>query len=90
MEVLRGLRSEERSPAERLFQRLRWILVDEAVSRLAGDMGRHLRRSHTGIGVADLIIAATSEHLGSELATTNVRHFPMFRGLRPPYKEQAL
>ncbi len=89
VEVLRGLRSEERSPAERLCQRLRWIPVDEAVARLAGDMGRRLRRSHTGIGSADLIIAATAEHLGLELATTNVRHFPMFRGLRPPYKERA-
>jgi predicted nucleic acid-binding protein len=89
VEVLRGLRSEERSPAERLFQRLRWIPVDESVARLAGDMGRQLRRSHTGIGIADLIIAATVEHLGSEIATTNVRHFPMFTGLRPPYREQA-
>jgi predicted nucleic acid-binding protein len=88
VEVLRGLRSEERSPAERLFQRIQWTPVDESVARLAGDMGRRLRRSHTGIGVADLIIAATVEHLGSDLATTNVRLFPMFKGLRPPYQEQ--
>ena len=84
-EVLRGLRSEERAPAERLFQRLRWAPVDEPVARLAGDIGRRHRRSHTGIGVADLIIAATAEHLGLEVATTNIRHFPMFRNLRPPY-----
>ncbi|HEX9122478.1 MAG TPA: type II toxin-antitoxin system VapC family toxin [Actinomycetota bacterium] len=85
VEVLRGLRSDERSGAERLFQRLRWVPVDEAVARSAGELGRRLRRSHTGIGVADLIVAATVEQLGLELATTNVRHFPMFRGLRPPY-----
>ena len=27
----------------------------------------------------------TAEYLGLPLATMNVRHFPMFRGLRAPY-----
>ncbi len=85
VEVLRGLRSEERRSGEQLFQRLWWIPVDEAVARLAGDLGRRLRRSHTGIGIADLIIAATAQQLGLKLSTTNVRRFPMFSGLRPPY-----
>ncbi|HEX9711606.1 MAG TPA: type II toxin-antitoxin system VapC family toxin [Actinomycetota bacterium] len=87
VEVLRGLRSEERRPAERLFQQLRWVSVDEEISRIAGEFGRRLRRSHGGIGVADLMIAATSERLDFPLATTNVRHFPMFKGLRPPYRD---
>ena len=43
------------------------------------------RRSHQGIATADLIIAATSDVLGLELATLNVKHFPMPKGLRPPY-----
>ncbi len=47
--------------------------------------GRRHRRRHVGIGVADLMIAATAQHSGLKLATTNVRHFPMFRGLKPPY-----
>jgi predicted nucleic acid-binding protein len=87
VEVLRGLRSDERRPAERLFQQLRWFPVDEAIARVAGELGRGLRRSHSGIGVADLIIAATAEQLGLPLATTNVRHFPMIKGLRPPYRD---
>lgn len=86
-EVLRGLRSEERTSAERLFRRLRWVTVDEAVARLAGEFGRQFRRSHAGIGVADLLIAATASHLGTDLATTNVRHYPMFKGLRAPYRD---
>lgn len=85
VEVLRGLRSAERGHAERLFLRLRWAPVDEAVARAAGDIGRRLRRSHARLGVADLIIAATAEELGMELATTIVRHFPMFENLTPPY-----
>jgi predicted nucleic acid-binding protein len=87
VELLRGLRSHERRSVERLFQHLRWIAVDEAIARSAGEFGRALRGSHTGVGVADLIIAATAEQLEMPLATTNVRHFPMFRGLRPPYRD---
>jgi len=87
VEVLRGLRSEERRAAEQLFRRLRWVVVDETIARLAGDLGRRLRRSHVGVGVADLVIAATAEQLGVPLATTNVRHFPMIQGLRAPYRD---
>ena len=87
VEVLRGLRSEERRAAEQFFRRLRWVVVDETIARLAGDLGRRLRRSHVGVGVADLVIAATAEQLGVPLATTNVRHFPMIQGLRAPYRD---
>lgn len=88
VEVLRGLRSDERRQAERLFQQLQWVSVDEAISRAAGAFGRGLRRSHANVGVADLIIAATAEQLDLPLATTNVRHYPMFKGLRPPYRDR--
>lgn len=85
IEVLQGLRSEERKAADRLFGLIRWVPVDAAVARRAGELGRRWRRSHPGIGVADLAIAATAEHLGVELATRNVKHFPMFKGLQAPY-----
>ncbi len=85
VEVLQGVRSAERTPTERLLQTLRWVPVDESVSRSAGDLGRRFRRSHHGIGVADLIIAATCIETGSSLATMNVRHFPMFEDLSAPY-----
>ena len=87
IEVIRGLRSEERRPAERLFQQLRWVAVDEEIARAAGELGRRFRRSHAGVGIADLTIAATAERFALPLATTNVRHFPMFKGLRPPYRD---
>jgi len=85
VEVLQGVRSAERAPTERLLQTLRWVVVDEGVSRSAEDLGRRFRHSHRGIGVADLIIAATCIQSGADLATMNVRHFPMFEGLTPPY-----
>jgi predicted nucleic acid-binding protein len=84
-EVIRGLRSGERGEAEQLFTRIVWVPVVEPISRLAGELGRQYRRSHAAIGVADLLVAATATHLGATVATRNVRHFPMFKGLSPPY-----
>jgi predicted nucleic acid-binding protein len=85
VEVLRGMRSAERATTERLFGTLRWVALDASMARRAGDLGRTWRRSHQGIATADLVIAATAQELGLALATLNIRHFPMFRGLRAPY-----
>lgn len=85
IEVVQGLRSAERQAADRLFALIAWVPVSEAVARRAGDLGRQWRRSHPGIGVADLAIAATAEHIDATLATRNLKHFPMFEGLRTPY-----
>lgn len=85
VEVLRGVRSPERAGTERLLAGLVWVPLDEPISRLAGDLGRQHRRSHRTIGAADLIVAATALHMRAELATANVRHYPMFKNLRPPY-----
>ena len=86
VEVVRGLRSSERRATERLFAALRWVPVDEPIARRAGELGRRFRRSHQGLATADLLIAATVQELGCELATLNVRHFPMIAGLAPPYR----
>jgi hypothetical protein len=85
VEVMRGVRSGERAPTERLLQALRWAHVDEAVARRAGELGRRYGRSHAGLGVADLVVAATALELGLPLATANVRHYPMFPELVAPY-----
>lgn len=86
VEVMRGLRSAERRGAEQLFQALRWVPVDESVARCAGELGRRWDRHRPGIGIADLVVAATAQVLAADLATANVRHFPMFPGLKPPYR----
>ena len=85
IEVIQGLRASERRAANRLFATISWIPVDEPVARRAGELGRRWRRSHPGIGVADLAIAATTEELDAELVTRNDKHFPMFKDLRAPY-----
>ncbi len=83
--MIQGLRSSERRAADRLFALIVWVPVSEAVARRAGELGRQWRRSHPGIGVADLAIAATAEEIGADLATRNLKHFPMFEDLRAPY-----
>jgi predicted nucleic acid-binding protein len=84
-EVLRGVRSAERSHTEHLLSALRWVPVDEPVSRRAGELGRQYRRSHPGLSIVDFVIAATAQLLEADLATGNIRHYPMFAGLAPPY-----
>ncbi|MGQ0624839.1 MAG: type II toxin-antitoxin system VapC family toxin [Sporichthyaceae bacterium] len=85
VEVDRGLRSGERGTARRLFAAIDWIAVDSQIATEAAEFGRRYRRSHHTIDVADLIVAATALSLGSQPSTTNIKHFPMFPGLAPPY-----
>jgi predicted nucleic acid-binding protein len=85
VEVTRGLRSAERAAAEQLLRSIRWVVVDEPIARRAGQLGRRWDRHRPGISLADLVIAATVEEFAAEFATTNVRQFPMFADLQPPY-----
>jgi len=85
IEVTQGLRSSERRAASKVFASIAWVPVSESVARRAGELGRRWRRSHPGIGVADLAIAATAEEIDASLATRNIKHFPMFKGLKAPY-----
>jgi predicted nucleic acid-binding protein len=84
-ELLAGERPDELDPTELFMGALSWVPVDEEIARLAGSMAAEYRRSHNGIDAIDCLIAATAAIVGADLLTTNVRHFPMISGLRPPY-----
>lgn len=84
-ELVQGLRPSEFADAEQLLALIEWVPVLEPISRRAGELGRRWRPSHSGIGTADLIIAASAELLETRLLTLNVRHFPMFPELAAPY-----
>lgn len=58
--------------------------VTADIARAAGQHMKHFAPSH-GLDDMDAIIAATAEHHGLELATLNVKHFPMFKRLRAAY-----
>ena len=85
VEVEGGMRSAERSAVGRLFASLELVPVSDQVAGLAAQFVRTYRRSHSGIHVVDYVIAATAKLLGEPLATLNVKHFPMFEGLKPPW-----
>src|SRR5713226_7988331 len=84
-ELLAGMRSDEEQPTRDLMRLISWVDVDEVTSEAAGGLGRRYLRSHPGIEVADLLIAALVQQLDADLKTTNVKHFPMFKDLRAPY-----
>ena len=85
LEVLAGMRATEEAGTRSLFSTLVWHPVDQDVAEAAGALGRRWLPSHHTIDGADLAIAATAMRTGSRLLTCNVRHFPMFAGLREPY-----
>jgi predicted nucleic acid-binding protein len=84
-EIEGGMRSAERADVAKLFSYLRLVPVTDAIARQAAVHMRRYRRSHTGIDLADYLIAATAELSGAELVTLNVKHFPMVEGLRPAW-----
>ena len=84
-EISGGMRSEEKSRVWRLLTSLRSEPVTYPIARRAGELMRSWRRSHSGIGTSDYLIAATALELGMDLATLNVRHYPMFPDLTPPF-----
>jgi hypothetical protein len=84
-EVLAGMRPQEERATRNLLRLIAWHDVDETIAETAGALGRRYLASHPGIDIADLIVAALTEQLEAELKTTNVKRFPMFKGLKAPY-----
>jgi predicted nucleic acid-binding protein len=85
IEVLAGMRVAEESATRRLLDSLDLIEVDDTVAERAGMLANRYLRSHPGVDPVDYDIAATAQHLSAELWTRNLKHFPMFPGLKAPY-----
>lgn len=85
LEVLAGMRAPEEVQTRMLFNAVVWHPVDEHIAEIAGGLGRRWLPGNRGIDSADLAIAATAQSLRASLLTGNVKHFPMFPGLQPPY-----
>ncbi len=84
-EILAGLRRGEEEATHRLLDALAWLDVTVEVADIAGEMAHRYHKSHSGVDLADYLVAATARALNAELLTQNVKHFPMFVGLRPAY-----
>lgn len=85
IELSIGMRPAERRATDALVGALRWLIVDAAVTEQADTLARRYARSHSGIDAVDYCVAASALVHGLDLWTLNVRHFPMFRGLRAPW-----
>lgn len=84
-ELYAGARDDE--DAARLDEFLSQFPAVPVTIEIAGSAGllkRDYHRSH-GTGLADAIIAATAEAQNAELKTLNIKHYPMLKGLKPPY-----
>jgi predicted nucleic acid-binding protein len=79
------MHAPERREVMRLLGSMQRFEVGEQAAWRAAMLIREYRRSHSGIGLGDYLIAATVLTEGLELATLNVRHYPMFPGLVRPF-----
>jgi predicted nucleic acid-binding protein len=58
--------------------------INAEIARTGGLLRKQYGKSH-GVGLADALLAATAKIHGIALKTLNVKHYPMFPGLEPPY-----
>lgn len=84
-EVLAGMRRNEEKATKALLSQIQWVDVDIEMADAAGNLAGRFLKSHPGVDTIDYILAAAADGLEADLATTNVKHFPMFSGLKPPY-----
>ena len=84
-EIYAGARAGEEEAIAELLAELRWLEVSISVADQAGHLAATYRRSHQGVDTIDYLVAASAIELGGEILTQNVKHFPMFPGLKPAY-----
>lgn len=86
-ELYAGVKGEsEQATLDELVSLFRVVPVTVEVARSAGLLKRDYGKSH-GVGLADAILAATALAENAEFCTLNVKHFPMLKGLKPPYSK---
>jgi len=86
-ELIAGVRNvRERQDIARLLDVYEVHDIGFEIACLAGDYVRRYGPSH-GVDPVDALIAATAKAHELELATLNLKHFPMFDGLKRPYRD---
>src|SRR4051794_8465484 len=73
VELLAGMRSDERGPTRALFSALEWLPVTEGIADHAGALARQYRQCQPAIDVVDYVLAATAQSCGAEIWTLNVK-----------------
>ena len=84
-EVLGGVRDGEVRGVFSILRLIQWLDVTVELADVAAALTRRYRAAHGGIDTVDYLLAAAALEVGASVATSNVRDFPMFPGLEPPY-----
>ncbi len=84
-EVLGGVRRDAVRRTMTLLGLVQWIDVTVELADVAAGLARRHRPAYSGIGIVDYLLAAAALEVGGTIATRNVRDYPMFPGLQPPY-----
>ena len=86
-ELYAGVKGDaEQAALENFVSLFRVVPVSVEIAKAGGLYKRDYGKSH-GVGLADTILAATSESENAELKTLNTKHYPMLKGLKPAYKK---
>lgn len=84
-EILTGVRNKhEKELFLTLFNLWEVLPVTHEIAELAGFYRQTYFKSHN-VGVVDAIIAATAEKNNAQIATLNIKDFPMIKDLARPY-----
>ena len=87
-ELYAGVRGNEDGEEQLLLKNFlslyKCVPVSSNIARLGGLYRREFGRSH-GVSLTDALIAATVTMIDADLLTLNIKHFPMFPNLEPPY-----
>lgn len=84
-ELIAGARgAKEDAAIDRILATYQVADIDLDIARLAGEYVKEYGPSHA-VDPMDALIAATAKSKELDLATLNLKHFPMFRGLKRPY-----
>ena len=76
----------EQTALENFVSLFRIVPVTAEIAKAGGLYKCDYGKSH-GVGLADAILAATSEIENAVLKTLNIKHYPMIKGLTPAYKK---
>jgi len=87
-ELYAGVRdNEERKELDNFVGLFSILPVTREIAKMAGLYKRDFFKSHN-IGLADAIVAASAQTHKAEIKTLNIKHFPMLKGLKPPYTKK--
>jgi predicted nucleic acid-binding protein len=79
--------NEERKELDEFVELFPILPVTPEIAKMGGLYKRDYFKTH-GIGLADALTAATAKIHNANLKTLNIKHFPMFKGLKPPFKKK--